>query len=49
MRYTERFSGLEVLMSYPYQLRHDGHIVAGLIGGGNKIFIREDLYTDVSL
>lgn len=39
--------GLEGLMSYQYQLRGDGHIVGEYVGGGgNKLFIHEDLSTD---
>lgn len=39
--------GLEGLMSYQYQLRGDGHIVGEYVGGGgNKLFIHEDLPTD---
>lgn len=36
--------GLEGLMSYQYQLRGDGHIVAEYVGGGgSKTFVHEDL------
>ena len=36
--------GLEGLMSYQYQLKGDGHIVGEYVGGGgNKLFIHEDL------
>lgn len=36
--------GLEGLMSYQYQLRGDGHIVGEYVGGGgNKVFVHEDL------
>lgn len=39
--------GLEGLMSYQYQLKGDGHIVGEYVGGGgNKLFIHEDLYTN---
>ncbi|CAH2354238.1 gamma-glutamyl phosphate reductase [[Candida] railenensis] len=36
--------GLEGLMSYQYQLKGDGHIVGEYLGGGgNKVFVHEDL------
>lgn len=36
--------GLEGLMSYQYQLRGQGHIVADYVGGGGKkVFVHEDL------
>lgn len=39
--------GLEGLMSYQYQLKGDGHIVGEYVGGGgNKLFIHEDLSTN---
>lgn len=42
--------GLEGLMSYQYQLRGDGHIVADYVGGGgNKVFVHEDLDTNIKL
>lgn len=42
--------GLEGLMSYQYQLRGDGHIVADYVGGGGKkVFVHEDLDTNVNV
>lgn len=42
--------GLEGLMSYQYQLRGDGHIVADYVGGGGKkVFIHEDLDTNINV
>lgn len=36
--------GLEGLMSYQYHLKGDGHIVGEYVGGGgNKLFVHEDL------
>lgn len=42
--------GLEGLMSYQYQLRGDGHIVADYVGGGgNKVFVHEELDTNINV